>query len=377
MWRFRPVESFELDRTQRAYRTYQWTLVIAAPVLTAMSWWLYVYPQHLEAATNAPVYAAIAIQAIIAGVIYGGWILKGIDLRSSWGQAVALLVPVGIAPLAFMLAGAPQAIPAGMVAAFLSASSLVTSLGPMWAGIVPVGTVLAYSVAIDAPAPMYFSFIVYAVAVWVTFKSSVWYLDILRAMEETAQAQTTMRLAEERLRFAADLHDIMGQRLAAISLQAQTAGQLARQGGDPSAPIEAIVELADQSMTDMRAMVTTYQVPEWNTELPGAVSLLKASGARVTVTGKPPTSMEQEAAYIIREATTNILKHSNATDVSVVLDSAGMKVSNNGVDAADAGRSWTGLAALQRRLSPTTLSAETVDDTFILSAEWNQNDRDV
>ena len=38
MWRFRPVESFELDRTQRAYRTYQWTLVIAAPVLTALSW---------------------------------------------------------------------------------------------------------------------------------------------------------------------------------------------------------------------------------------------------------------------------------------------------------------------------------------------------
>lgn len=339
MWRFRPVESFELDRTQRAYRTYQWTLVIAAPVLTAMSWWLYVYPQHLEAATNAPVYAAIAIQAIIAGIIYGGWILKGIDLRSSWGQAVALLIPVGVAPLAFMWAGAPQAIPAGMVAAFLSASSLVVSLGPMWAGIVPVGTVLAYSVAIDAPTPMYFSFAIYAAALWVTFKSSVWYLDIMRAMEEAAQAQTTMRLAEERLRFAADLHDIMGQRLAAISLQAQTAGQLARQGGVPSAPIEAIVELADQSMTDMRAMVTTYQVPEWSAELAGAVSLLKASGARVTVTGKPPASMEQEAAYIIREASTNILKHSNATDVSVVLDATGMMVSNNGVDAADAGRS--------------------------------------
>ncbi|MFC3183450.1 hypothetical protein [Pseudoglutamicibacter albus] len=34
------------------------------------------------------------------------------------------------------------------------------------------------------------------------------------------------------------------------------------------------------------------------------------------------------------------------------------------------GQGWTGLAALQRRLSPTTLSAKTVDDTFILSAQW-------
>ncbi len=373
MWRFRPVESFELDRSQRAYRTYQWTIVIAAPFFTALSWWIYLFPQHVAAATNAPVYVAIAIQAIVAGVIYGGWIMRGIDLRSSWGQAVALLIPVGLAPLAFMWAGFPAAIPAGIVAAFVSGASIVASLGPMWAGVIPVGTVLVYTVSIDAPAPMYFSFLLYAIALWITFKSSVWYLDIMRAMEEAARAQTTMRLAEERLRFAADLHDIMGQRLAAISLQAQTAGQLARRGSDPSAPIEAIVELADQSVTDMRAMVTTYQVPDWSAELAGAVSLLEASGARVTVTGKPPASMEPEAAYIIREATTNILKHSNATDVSVVLDGAGMKVTNNGVDADDAGHNWTGLAALQRRLSPTTLSADTVDDTFILSAEWEQD----
>lgn len=380
MWRFRPVESFEVSRSRRAYRSFQWTLVISAPILTVLSWWVFVYPQHPEAVTKAPAYATIGIQTTITGIIYCAWIMKGIDLRSSWSQAVALLAPIALAPIAFTWTNTPEAIPAGLLASFLTAASLITSIGPLWAGIVPVGTAIAYTVITDVPNPLYFSYIIYALALWVTFKSSVWYLDILRTMEESARAQTTMRLAEERLRFAADLHDVMGQRLAAISLQAQTAKQLVQRGSDPSAPLDAIVDLTNRSTTDMRAMVSTYQKPEWPSELPGAVSLLKASGARVTVNGKPPASKETEAAYIIREATTNILKHSNATKVTVEVDGAGMRITNNGMPhnksrrgrpgQAWTGQGWTGLAALQRRLSPTTLSAKTVDDTFILSAQW-------
>lgn len=373
MWRFRPVDFFELDRTRRAYRSFQWTLVLAAPVLSVMTWWVYVYPQHPTALTTLPGYVAIGLQATISALMYGSWIVNGIDLRSSWGQVGVLLASIVLAPIAFTMVEAPAAIPAGLVAAFLFASSLIVSIGPSWSGIIPVGTALAYTLIADIPNPLYFSFIVYAIALWITFKSSIWYLDILSTMEEAATARTTMRLAEERLRFAADLHDIMGQRLAAISLQAQTARQLAHQGADPSSPLNAIVDLTDRSTADMRAMVSTYQVPEWDIELPGAISLLKAAGARITVTGKAPESRETEAAYIIRESTTNILKHSNATKVTVKLNESGMTVTNNGAQTSGADQEWTGLAALERRIYPATLSAKTVGDTFVLSAQWNHD----
>lgn len=71
-----------------------------------------------------------------------------------------------------------------------------------------------------------------------------------------------------------------------------------------------------------------------NSELEDASNLLGKANIVVTMTGHPqdiPNSCQQTAAWFIREATTNVMKHSSASNAKVTFSEHAVSITNDGV----------------------------------------------
>jgi two-component system sensor histidine kinase DesK len=71
-----------------------------------------------------------------------------------------------------------------------------------------------------------------------TFRTSVWKLEVMWELDRSRQAQARLRVAEERLRFSRDLHDMLGRNLSVVALKSELAVRLARRadGGAAGEP---------------------------------------------------------------------------------------------------------------------------------------------
>ncbi|MGH3739049.1 MAG: sensor histidine kinase [Micromonosporaceae bacterium] len=120
----------------------------------------------------------------------------------------------------------------------------------------------------------------------------------------------------ERRRMSRDLHDLLGQSLSAISLKADLALRLLPAGPDAAGrEIDGITEVAQQARQQVRAIARAAHDISLEAEAEGAVALLEAGGIEVhTRLRLPPLSSPVDAlfAWAVREATTNILRHSRA-----------------------------------------------------------------
>jgi len=191
---------------------------------------------------------------------------------------------------------------------------------------------------------------------------------VLRANAELRAArQEIARLAvgEERLRFARDLHDLLGHSLSLITLKSELANRLL-----PEHPVQAATEVADvervarQALAEVREAVGGYRRTTLENELAGARVALEAAGigwrAEVDAGALPP-EVEDALGWTVREGTTNVLRHSRARhcEVRVERDSGTVSVEvlddgrgagpGRGPDAGPAGGS--GLAGLAERVA--------------------------
>ncbi|MEU6009388.1 sensor histidine kinase [Streptomyces sp. NPDC047453] len=189
---------------------------------------------------------------------------------------------------------------------------------------------------------------------------SVWLLDAVYALDEARETRARLAVAEERLRFGRDLHDVLGRNLAVIALKAELAVQLGRRGR-PEA-VEQMIEvqrLAQESQREVRAVVRGYREADLAAELAGAQGVLAAAGIDCAVTGSTaglPAPVQSALAWVVREAATNVLRHGDAQRCTVSLRVAGGRaelcVENDGVPDSPAGdRPGSGLAGLRERLS--------------------------
>jgi two-component system sensor histidine kinase DesK len=133
--------------------------------------------------------------------------------------------------------------------------------------------------------------------------------------------------ARERERIARDLRDVLGHSLSSLALKAELARRVFH-----SDPARALLEISDveriarQGLEEMRAAVTGYFAGDIHAELDRVESLLKAAGIRVErrceALEMPPAN-ERVLALIVREAVTNILRHSQARACHLALFRAG------------------------------------------------------
>ena len=186
-----------------------------------------------------------------------------------------------------------------------------------------------------------------------TVRASLWLLDVVTQLDRARNAQSALVLAEERLRFSRDVHDVLGRRLSTIAIHAELAATLARRG-DASAA-ERMLEVrsaAHEAMREARELARGYRATNLAQELDGARSLLRSAGidCRIDVTDLPP-AWEEAAAWVVRETVTNVLRHSSAREVVIRYDGRSLIVRNDGVisgpDSAGAG-----LSGLRERLAP-------------------------
>lgn len=183
-------------------------------------------------------------------------------------------------------------------------------------------------------------------------RSTEWIIHIIKDLKSARDTEAQLQVSEERLRFAQELHDTMGQHLAAISLKAQLARALADRNDDRlDGELEQLQKLAGQSSDEMRRVVRGYRAINLATELRGARELLESAGIEVTVEGVStdiPAPARDLCAWLVRESATNVLRHSSASRVSFLLSDATLRITNDGANPEAVGAPG-GLETLQRK----------------------------
>ncbi|MET8946213.1 sensor histidine kinase [Streptomyces sp. NPDC004542] len=146
-------------------------------------------------------------------------------------------------------------------------------------------------------------------------------VQLIRTTVELRKARATVaQLAanEERLRLARDLHDLLGHSLSLITLKSELAGRMLPGHPDKAAQQVADIEqVSRQALVDVREAVTGYRRPRLAAELAGAQVALTAAGVVAEVPAEPdlagvPEETEAALAWALREAVTNVVRHSGA-----------------------------------------------------------------
>ncbi|MET8086302.1 histidine kinase [Micromonospora sp. NPDC005197] len=206
----------------------------------------------------------------------------------------------------------------------------------------------------------------------------VWFWDLLVDARQGQAAQARLAAAEERLRFARDVHDVLGHRLTVIALKAELAARLApvdpQRAGREAAEVQ---RLAASALTEVRETVHGYRVVDLDEQLTAIVGVLRSCGVRCTV-GPPPADLPQSAATelaaVLREAGTNVLRHSRADWCRIHIDReddvARMTVVNDGADDRGPDAHSHGLRGLADRLAAAggDLRVRREDAVFTLEA---------
>ena len=156
-----------------------------------------------------------------------------------------------------------------------------------------------------------------AIGLWATaFVRQVAAVAELRAAREEI---ARLAVAEERLRFARDLHDLLGHSLSLITLKSELAGRLL-----PAAPDKAAAEIraARQALSEVREAVAGYRQPTLEEELAGAREMLEAAGIACRIenrTGALPVATDAVLAWAVREGATNVIRHSRARNCEILV----------------------------------------------------------
>ncbi|WP_086561116.1 sensor histidine kinase [Streptomyces africanus] len=227
--------------------------------------------------------------------------------------------------------------------------------------------VVTFALGASAVTALFTALIVLIGGVFIAFTAvfSVWLLNAVYELDEARETRARLAVAEERLRFGRDLHDVMGRNLAVIALKSELAVQLAQRGRPQAvAQMVEVQRLAHESQREVREVVRGYREADLASELAGAQGVLTAAGIDCTVSGRTPAGLpagvQSALGWVVREAATNVLRHGDARRCAVRLEvlegRVVLSVENDGVgEAGDgegaSGSSGSGLAGLRERLA--------------------------
>ncbi|MER7751653.1 histidine kinase [Kitasatospora sp. NPDC097643] len=219
---------------------------------------------------------------------------------------------------------------------------------------------------------------------------------LVRGLQAAGSGLARAAVVTERLRAARDLHDLLGHGLAAILLKAELARRLA--AADPErclAELRDIVALAERGRTELHTVAEDSPRLSFTAELASAAAVLAAAAITVELEDEPvPAPVGAVLGVVLREAVTNILRHSSARHARIAASVregvARLEVENDGVpegigtplsvpgsriDEPSAsvvgGPSGSGIGGLTVRLAGVggTLSAGPDDGWYLLRAE--------
>ncbi|WP_329426751.1 histidine kinase [Streptosporangium sp. NBC_01495] len=253
------------------------------------------------------------------------------------------------------------------IAGFLAGPVL---LALPWAVAWPlVGCVMA-SVAVSAvllglPFPLTVNFTASTLVTGLVVYGLVRLAQLVKELQQARQALARSAVVEERLRAARDLHDLLGHSLAAILLKCELARRL--DPGRARAELEDVLAMAEKAETDLRVVSGERQAMSLAVEAESARSVLVAAGIEVELVlaheaheaheGHEglPAEVENALGTVLREAVTNVLRHSAARHCAITTVAeegvVSLRVRNDGVGPAGGRPGSAGIGNLTTRLA--------------------------
>ncbi len=157
----------------------------------------------------------------------------------------------------------------------------------------------------------------------------------------------------ERARISRDLHDLLGNSLSLITLKGELATRLLPEGAPGLDEVRDMLSLSREALRQVREAVSGYRQPTLSTELTAARVALEAGGVEVDIkqdVGALNRETEAVLGWVVREATTNVIRHSGAKRCRIAFsrdaDRVRVDVVNDGwrVPQTPAGNGLRGLA---------------------------------
>jgi two-component system sensor histidine kinase DesK len=179
-----------------------------------------------------------------------------------------------------------------------------------------------------------------------------------RELREAREEISRLAVTEERLRFARDLHDLLGHSLSVIVLKAELASKMASRAPERTeAEVQDIERVARDALREVREAVAGYRQPSLSQELANARTTLAAAGIEVRVdvaAGAFAATVDSTLAWAVREAATNVIRHSQARHVAFRLGrdegEVWLDVTDDGPGGAEPSGGGTGLRGLGERV---------------------------
>jgi two-component system sensor histidine kinase DesK len=196
---------------------------------------------------------------------------------------------------------------------------------------------------------------------------------VMRELSQAREEVARLAAGEERLRLARDMHDLTGQSLSMITLKSELAarilGRLPESADRDSArdQIEEVASVSRQTLKDIREAVSGYRRPTIAVEGITARTALIAAGieahddpALTLLSGTFDGDAEAALAWCLREAVTNVIRHSGAQhcrigltatskELTLTVSDDGRGVTPSGDPAA--GPAGSGLRGMSERLA--------------------------
>ncbi|WP_326550334.1 sensor histidine kinase [Micromonospora sp. NBC_01813] len=303
-------------------------------------------------ARDLPRFAPVCL--IITAAVWPLGVLMIDSARASYGLALvgSLVVPY----LKRYRAAAAVGL-VGYVAAVGATRLLVSSEG--------VSDVLLQYVVLPAGAV--------AVITGLMFPNKRFY-DVVEELQESRRREAELAVIRERVRFASDLHDIQGHTLHVVKLKIALARKLVRSDADRvDNELREIYALVSDTINQTKELAYAQRRLNLSAELENAKNLFEAAGIRVRIRREAEVDPRagELLGQVLRETTTNILRHAQASQVEITVSRSGITVVNDGAPLTPLPE-LRGLATLRERVAGNAgeLTVEQTDGRFLTAATF-------
>ncbi|MEU6284548.1 histidine kinase [Streptomyces sp. NPDC047028] len=326
---------------------------------------------------------ALAAVIVTAGVVLQCWQMFS-TARSGLVRRMVLIAQLLLAFVPFAYYGVAWSDAAGMAAG----TALMVLPRPLswltYTSVVLGNQVILYELGLHDIAQFSYQLFMTAMTGLVVYGLSR-LRDLVEEAHRTRAEQARLAVVSERLRFARDLHDLLGYSLSTITLKCELAKRLAvRRPEQARAEIGDVLTTSRQALADVRTVARGYRPMSLADEASSARSMLTAAGIRATLdlghTAPLSAAADTVLATVLREALTNALRHSqpqecristadgtNGADGTVVLCVANDGAATGDPRPDDAGSGIGNLTTRLRRLGG-TLDVAHSGGTFTLTA---------
>ncbi len=179
-------------------------------------------------------------------------------------------------------------------------------------------------------------------------------------LEDANRKIARLAIVEERHRIARDLHDTLGQKLSLIGLKSELSRKLMKKDLlAAEKEMQDIQHVARQALKEVREMVSEMRMIKLTDELDHVQQLLTVAGIQNHAEMKVnidhiPLLIENVLSMCLREAVTNVVKHSEASHCTISIiekqDSFQLEVTDNGVGTNQTIAFGNGLKGMRERL---------------------------